>query len=72
MFEIDKTIRKRVLEHILRNPQGTNITKVATDVVILRTTATKHLNLLLAEGLISEYKQGMARVFYPPFPKPKK
>ena len=55
-------IRKRV-EEVLTNEVVASINEVAIKAKTMRTTARKHLDRLVREGLAIELKKGQARLF---------
>lgn len=62
MSKPNDKIRKKILA-VLQNTHISNITQTAKKAGTTRITANKHLERLVQEGKLREYRVGRARIF---------
>lgn len=65
MFKPNKNIESEILQVVAESGFGLNISTIAFEVDILRTTAKRHLERLTREGKVVEHVIGRSRVFAP-------
>lgn len=56
--------KNRILEFLSENPRGSTISEISEEMGMSRPTASKYLEILIAEGKVDQREVGRAKLHY--------